>query len=167
MKVKDNDDCRVSVAAVFNVVVSNGDLVDDDDDDHDDDNDDTTTTTTAAAAAATATTTTTTTNRIQRRSSRFFNISSLRCKPSPTRTLKRPESNRVQILSYGNLDDGNDNDDCHVDVAGVFNAVVSNGDLENVDDNGDDNSDNDEDIGNTNSIPSQYELIMTENHRVI
>ena len=46
------------------------------------------------------TTTTTTTNnnnnsRIEMRNSRFFTISSLRREPSPTRTLRWPERNRV------------------------------------------------------------------------
>ena len=41
--------------------------------------------------------TTTTTNHIERRNSRFFAISSLRCKPSPTGTLKWPGRSRVQI----------------------------------------------------------------------
>ena len=36
-------------------------------------------------------------NRIQSRSSRFFTISLLRREPSPTRTLKWPGRNRVQI----------------------------------------------------------------------
>ena len=36
-------------------------------------------------------------NRIQRRSSRFVTISSQRREPSPTRTLKWPGRNRVQI----------------------------------------------------------------------
>ena len=36
-------------------------------------------------------------NCIQRHNSRFFTISSLRCKPSPTRTLKWPGRNSVQI----------------------------------------------------------------------
>ena len=36
-------------------------------------------------------------NRIERRNSRLFTISSLRREPSPTRTLKWPGRNRVQI----------------------------------------------------------------------
>ena len=36
-------------------------------------------------------------NRFQRRNSRFFTISSLHHEPSPTRTLKLPGLNRVQI----------------------------------------------------------------------
>ena len=36
-------------------------------------------------------------NRIQRLKSRFFTICSLRSEPSPTRTLKWPGRNRVQI----------------------------------------------------------------------
>ena len=36
-------------------------------------------------------------NRIQRRNLRFFTISSLRREPSPTRTLKWPVRNRVQL----------------------------------------------------------------------
>ena len=36
-------------------------------------------------------------NRIERRNSRFFTISSLRCEPSPTRTLKWLGRNHVQI----------------------------------------------------------------------
>ena len=36
-------------------------------------------------------------NRIHRRNSRFFTLSSLRHEPSPTRTLKWPGRNRVQI----------------------------------------------------------------------
>ena len=36
-------------------------------------------------------------NRIERRNSRFFTISSLRREPSPTRTLKWPGRNGVQI----------------------------------------------------------------------
>ena len=36
-------------------------------------------------------------NHIQRCNLRFFTISSLRCEPSPTRTLKWPGQNRVQI----------------------------------------------------------------------
>ena len=36
-------------------------------------------------------------NRIQRHNLRFFTISSLHCKPSPTRTLKWPGRNHVQI----------------------------------------------------------------------
>ena len=51
---------------------------DDDDDDGDDDDDDIN-------------------NRIHRRNSRFFTISSLRREPSPTRTLKWPGRNRMQI----------------------------------------------------------------------
>ena len=43
------------------------------------------------------TTTTTTTNCIQRRNLRFFTISSLHRKLSPTRTLKWPRHNRVKI----------------------------------------------------------------------
>ena len=38
-------------------------------------------------------------NRIQKHNSRFSTISSLRREPSPTRTLKRPGRNRVQITS--------------------------------------------------------------------
>ena len=65
----------------------------------------TTTTTTAAAAAAAAAATTTTINgdnncnnkRIQRRNSRLFTISLLLREPSPTRTLKWPGRNCVQI----------------------------------------------------------------------
>ena len=66
-----------------------------------------TTTATAAAAAAAAavattttatiTTTTATTTPIQRRYSRFFTISSKRRELSPSRTLKWPRRNRVQI----------------------------------------------------------------------
>ena len=36
-------------------------------------------------------------NRFERRNSRFFTIPSLRREPSPTRTLKWPGRNRVQI----------------------------------------------------------------------
>ena len=43
------------------------------------------------------TTTNNNNNRIQRRYSRFFTISSQRREPSPTRTLKWPGRNRVQI----------------------------------------------------------------------
>ena len=57
----------------------------------------TTTITTAAAAAATTTSTTTNTNDIERRSSRFCAISSLRCKLSPTRALERPGRDHVQL----------------------------------------------------------------------
>ena len=39
-------------------------------------------------------------NRIQRRNSRFFAISSLRCEPSPTHTLKWPGCSRVQITCH-------------------------------------------------------------------
>ena len=38
-----------------------------------------------------------TNNRIQRHNSRYFTISLLRCELSPTRTLKWPGRNRVQI----------------------------------------------------------------------
>ena len=36
-------------------------------------------------------------NRIQRRNSRFFAVSSVRCEPSPIRTPKWPERNHMQI----------------------------------------------------------------------
>ena len=39
-------------------------------------------------------------NHIQRRNLRFFTISSLRHEPSPTRMLKWPGCNRVQIMCY-------------------------------------------------------------------
>ena len=37
-------------------------------------------------------------NRIERRRSRYFTISSLRCEPPPVRTLKWPWRNHVQIM---------------------------------------------------------------------
>ena len=49
-------------------------------------------------------------NHIHRRISRFFTISSLRREPSPTRTLKWPGRNRVQITC-------NTSSACHVQHA--------------------------------------------------